>query len=99
MRDNEKNKSQLIKELSALRKQVREFGDLQVERNQVQEKLRESEEKYRLLFAAEQDAIVIVDIESQRIVDANGAAWTIHHKTDFPLSLMNFKKMKRSLEP
>jgi len=74
MRDNEKNKSQLIKELSALRKQVMEFEDLQVERNQVEEKLRESEEKYRLLFAAEQDAIVIVDIESQRIVDANDAA-------------------------
>ena len=97
MRDNQKSKAQLIKDLSTLRKQVREFEDLQVERSQVEEKLRESEEKYRLLFAAEQDAIVIVDIESQRIVDTNDAALAQYGYTK--KEFIGLKALDLSAEP
>jgi PAS domain S-box-containing protein len=38
------------------------------------EQLRDSEERYRLLFETESDAIVLVDVETTRLVDANRAA-------------------------
>ena len=44
------------------------------ERRRIQEALRESEERYRLLFASAQDAIVIIDAETKDIVDVNDAA-------------------------
>jgi PAS domain S-box-containing protein len=40
--------------------------------------LRESEEKYRLLFSAERDAIVIIDRVTNRIVDTNSAALKLY---------------------
>lgn len=48
----------------------------------LESKLREasisSEEKYRLLFKGEQDAILLVDAETQRIVDANDSALLLY---------------------
>lgn len=46
-----------------------------------EESLREAEQKYRLLFAAETDAIVVSDAESGRIVDFNEAAMRLY---DYP---------------
>ncbi len=46
-----------------------------------EESLREAEQKYRLLFAAETDAIVVSDAESGRIVDFNDAAMRLY---DYP---------------
>jgi PAS domain S-box-containing protein len=40
--------------------------------------LRESEEKYRLLFSAEKDAILICDKDSLKLTDANDAAVTLY---------------------
>jgi PAS domain S-box-containing protein len=48
------------------------------ERKNLEEKLKISEEKYRLLFSTEQDAIIIVDAESKRIVDANNSALNLY---------------------
>ncbi|MGZ5433472.1 MAG: bifunctional diguanylate cyclase/phosphodiesterase, partial [Thermoanaerobaculia bacterium] len=42
-----------------------------------EEALRESEEKYRLLFSNEQDAIVIFDAATIRIIDANPAFFSL----------------------
>jgi len=79
MRDNEKSKAQLIKDLSALRKQVNGFEDLQVERNKVEkniterkraeQSLLESEERYRTLSEAAFEGIVIS--ENGKLVMAN----------------------------
>ena len=41
------------------------------ERTSHEEYLRENEEKYRLLFSAEKDAIIVVDAETHNIIDAN----------------------------
>ncbi|HAO33962.1 MAG TPA: hypothetical protein DCQ84_13565, partial [Candidatus Competibacteraceae bacterium] len=44
------------------------------ERRQVEEALRESESRYRQLFELESDAIVLIDNETGRILEANSAA-------------------------
>jgi len=59
---------QRVKELE------REAGDCK----QAQDALRESEASCRLLFSAEPDAIIIVDAQTKRIVDANAAALTLY---------------------
>ncbi len=43
------------------------------ERRRIEESLRESEEKYRLLFSHEKDAISLVDTETGQILDVNDA--------------------------
>ena len=44
------------------------------ERRQIEEALRESESRYRQLFELESDAIVLIDNETGRILEANSAA-------------------------
>jgi len=44
------------------------------QRREAQEALRESEERYRRLFEAESDAIVVVNCDTGQFVDVNGAA-------------------------
>ena len=53
------------------------FRDI-TDRKQVQESLRESEEKYRLLFEGESDAILVFDGPSRRIIDVNPAALNLY---------------------
>ena len=45
---------------------------------QTEAKLRESEDNYRELFAAEPDAIIIADAENKKIVDANPSALQLY---------------------
>lgn len=49
------------------------FSDI-TDRARVENALRESETKYRTLFNVEPDALILVDIETQQILDANEAA-------------------------
>ena len=48
------------------------------ERKAMEESLRESEERYRRLFEVESDAILIVDSDTCRILDANAAALKLY---------------------
>ena len=48
------------------------------ERKKTEEALKTNEEKYRLLFSTEQDAIIIVNAETKWIVDANDAALRLY---------------------
>jgi PAS domain S-box-containing protein len=53
------------------------FRDI-TERKRIEEALGTSEEKYRLLFSTERDAVIIVDSETQRIIDANDSAMRLY---------------------
>jgi len=53
------------------------FTDI-TERKKAERTMRESEEKYRLLFSAEKDAILIVDHDTLQVVDANDAALELY---------------------
>ena len=48
------------------------------ERKAMEESLRESEERYRRLFEVESDAILVVDSDTGRILDANAAALRVY---------------------
>jgi PAS domain S-box-containing protein len=50
------------------------FGKDITERKVMEESLRESEERYRRLFEVESDAILVVDVGTCRLMDANPAA-------------------------
>ncbi|MFC1925415.1 PAS domain-containing protein, partial [Chloroflexota bacterium] len=60
MTDERKTKQQLISELAKLRQRVAQFEASEVERGQVGEALRESEEKYRNLVEQAQDGVCII---------------------------------------
>ena len=78
---------QRVKELE------REAGD----RKRAQDALREREASYRLLFSAEPDAIIIVDAQTKRIVDANAAALKLYEysRNEF----LRLKAIEISAEP
>jgi PAS domain S-box-containing protein len=48
------------------------------ERKSAEQALRESEDKYRQLFTAESDALIVVDAQTRQIYDANDAALLLY---------------------
>ena len=69
----------------------------QTESNRIQLELKESEEKYRLLFAAESDAIFMIDSRTGQILDANPATTSIYGYTHD--ELLQMKNTDVSAEP
>ncbi len=74
MRDEDKTKEQLIKELQELRRRLVEFEMDSAEHKRTDETLRESEQRYRELFEAVSDAILFIDSDSGLILEANSTA-------------------------
>ena len=72
----------------AILRQLRETEERKGRRH-AERILRESEEKYRLLFSAESDAIVILDAETREIVEVNKAAADL-----YGYSTKGFSKLK-----
>jgi|GEM_PF-6958859 len=60
------------------------------ERKRTEQAVRESEEKYRLLFSAEKDAILIFDHETLQLVDVNEAALTLYGYSQAELCARTF---------
>jgi PAS domain S-box-containing protein len=67
------------------------------ERRQAQKALRESEEKYRKLFDMESDALVLVDIETGKLLDVNRAFIKLYGYTKEEIQRM--KNTDFSAEP
>ena len=61
----------------AVERALREWK-LRQERVAAEQSLRESERRYRQLFEAESDAILLIDHNTGRIIDANSAASTLY---------------------
>ncbi|MDA8239637.1 MAG: PAS domain S-box protein [Nitrospiraceae bacterium] len=60
------------------------------ERKRAEEALRESEEKYKNVFATATDSLFIIDAETKRIVDANAAACKLYgYRYEEMLTLRN----------
>jgi len=72
MKGKEKSKEQLQNELTELRQQITELKKLNIKYQQIEEALRESEEKYRILSEATTDCILIETVEG-RVLECNAA--------------------------
>ncbi len=73
MKGKEKTKEQLIYELAKVHQQISELQKLNIKHQQIEEYLRESEEKFRILVEMATDAIFLETIEG-RILECNTAA-------------------------
>ncbi len=89
-------KENLARLVPAILRQLRETEERKG-RRQAEKILIESEEKYRLLFTAESDAIVILDAETRDIVEVNKAAADLYGYSTEEFS--NLKSWDISAEP
>lgn len=63
MKDEEKTKEQLIRELKMLRWMVENTKNLEAERTALEEALREKEEKLQIIFNAHPESIIMTNVE------------------------------------
>ena len=71
MKDQEKAKAELLRELETLRGKVAGFEKTEVEHKRAEEAHRKSQERFRKIFQYSNDAIFIFDPERDIIVDTN----------------------------
>jgi diguanylate cyclase (GGDEF)-like protein/PAS domain S-box-containing protein len=73
MKNRDKTKNQLIHEVAELNQRIAELEKLETQHNQVEEALRESEEKYRELINGMIDTAWVIDFNGN-FIDVNDAA-------------------------
>jgi PAS domain-containing protein len=69
--NNTKTSSQLIEEITELRKRIAELEQTVVARKIIEDAVQGSETRYRLLFEIAQDGILILNAEIGQIDDVN----------------------------
>jgi PAS domain S-box-containing protein len=77
MEDEDKTRSQLVRELKTLRRRVAKLKDVETRYKEVGKTLRESEGSFRLLFANNPLPMWVYDLETLAFLAVNDAA--IHH--------------------
>jgi diguanylate cyclase (GGDEF)-like protein/PAS domain S-box-containing protein len=111
MNDSSKNKQLLTEELESLKRRIRELEQAESKRNQAEEALRESEEKFRTIFDKASDGILITDVITKKFLQGNSAIccmlgytkeeienltlYDIHPPEDLPYALNEFEKQAR----
>ena len=71
MKESRKTKAQLIEELDSLRQRIKKEGLAKTRSDIAKQLLKDSEIRYRRLFEAAQDGILILDAETGQILDVN----------------------------
>lgn len=71
MKDVDRLREQLLKELALLRQRLSEFEAAEVERKRAEEALRQSEHNYRVLFESTLDGMFVLDAKTMKVVLAN----------------------------
>ncbi len=90
MKDEDKTKKQLISELAELRKQNKILKASETKYGRVEEEIKESEEKYRMLFENSTDFVFTLDLKGN-FKDVNKAAEHLTGHTKAELVKMNFR--------
>ena len=76
MKDEAKTKKQLIEELDELRRKLSEQDNMDSECRRAEEALRESEERFRIIFDSARDGFYVIDLEG-RYKEVNDAGCAI----------------------
>jgi PAS domain S-box-containing protein len=71
MKDSYKTKHVLTEELMSLRRRIQELEQLEADRKKAEEALRESEEKFRIIFDTATDGILIFDVMTKKFLQGN----------------------------
>ncbi|NOY12591.1 MAG: PAS domain S-box protein [Deltaproteobacteria bacterium] len=90
-------KENLTRLVPAILRQLRET-EVRRGRRRAEKILRESEEKYRLLFSAESDAIIILDAGTCGVVEANRAAADLYGYSTEEFSRLNSRDITAEQE-
>ncbi len=71
MKDPSSTNSELIEELSALKKRIKELERPESDRKKAEDALRESEEKFKAIFDSAGDGIILADSVTKRLLRGN----------------------------
>jgi PAS domain S-box-containing protein len=98
--ESNKSKKQLIRELEEARKKIAALEREEAERKRVEEALRVTEERYRVLFQITAEGILIADIETMEFKYANPAMCRMLGYTEEELKRMSVRDIhpKEDLE-
>jgi PAS domain S-box-containing protein len=78
MKDKNKTKPELLKEVAKLRRQIAQLEKSQAKLKRTEEALRESEEKYHQIVSTSTDSIITFDGKTKDFVEVNKAAENLY---------------------
>jgi len=85
MKEEDKTKEEPVQGAGEMGQEPTELDTLEMQRKQLEEALRESEEKYHHLFEGLQEAAFVADVETELILDANRQAEALLGKSRYEI--------------